>query len=92
MRFDDRVTGELASYAPRARKIHVELDPAEVNKNVKVDLAIIGDVREVLRLLADGVIRIPIQATYPLTAAGIADAHRASMTGHAAGKLVVMPR
>ena len=48
MRFDDRVTGNLGKYAPRARKIHVELDPAEINKNVKVDLAIIGDVREVL--------------------------------------------
>ncbi len=48
MRFDDRVTGKLAGYAARARKIHVELDPAEINKNVKVDLPIIGDVREVL--------------------------------------------
>lgn len=46
---------------------------------------------EVLRLLADGVLRIPIQATYPLTAAGVADAHRASLTGHAAAKLVVVP-
>ena len=48
MRFDDRVTGHVERYAPRAKKIHVELDPAEINKNVKVDLAIIGDVREVL--------------------------------------------
>ncbi len=57
MRFDDRVTGELASYALRARKIHVELDPAEINKNVKVDLPIVGDVREVLRLLTPKVSR-----------------------------------
>lgn len=54
MRFDDRVTGKLATYAPHARKIHVELDPAEVNKNVKVDLAIIGDLREVLLQLLPG--------------------------------------
>jgi len=46
---------------------------------------------EVLRLLADGTLRIPIERTFPLTAAGVADAHRASMTGHVAGKLVVMP-
>ncbi|MEM6961238.1 MAG: biosynthetic-type acetolactate synthase large subunit [Myxococcota bacterium] len=51
MRFDDRVTGNLNSYAKNAKKIHVELDPAEVNKNVKVDVAIIGDVRDVLTRL-----------------------------------------
>jgi acetolactate synthase I/II/III large subunit len=51
MRFDDRVTGNLKTYAPGAKKIHVELDPAEINKNVKVDLAIIGDVRHVLTQL-----------------------------------------
>jgi acetolactate synthase-1/2/3 large subunit len=48
MRFDDRVTGNLATYAKNAKKIHIELDPAEINKNVKVDVAIIGDLREVL--------------------------------------------
>jgi acetolactate synthase-1/2/3 large subunit len=48
MRFDDRVTGNLKTYAPHARKIHVEIDPAEVNKNVKVDVALVGDLREVL--------------------------------------------
>ena len=51
MRFDDRVTGNLANYARNAKKIHVELDPAEVNKNVRVDVPIIGDVKEALRLL-----------------------------------------
>src|SRR6267154_2050855 len=51
MRFDDRVTGRLATYAPRARKIHVEIDPAEINKNVKVDVALVGDLREVLQEL-----------------------------------------
>lgn len=48
MRFDDRVTGNLSTYAPGARKIHFEIDPSEVNKNVKVDLALIGDLRESL--------------------------------------------
>ena len=51
MRFDDRVTGSLATYAQNARKIHIEIDPSEINKNVKVDVALIGDLREVLNLL-----------------------------------------
>ena len=49
MRFDDRVTGNLKTYAPNAKKIHVEIDPAEINKNVKVDVALVGDLRAVLR-------------------------------------------
>ena len=52
MRFDDRVTGNLASYAPNAKKIHIEIDPSEINKNVRVDIALIGDLKEVLGLLA----------------------------------------
>ncbi len=48
MRFDDRVTGNLKTYTAKARKIHVELDPAEVGKNVRVDLPLIGDVGEIL--------------------------------------------
>ncbi|MEN9403327.1 MAG: Acetolactate synthase large subunit IlvB1 [Verrucomicrobiota bacterium] len=48
MRFDDRVTGNLKTYALNAKKIHVEIDPTEVNKNVPVDVALIGDLREVL--------------------------------------------
>jgi acetolactate synthase-1/2/3 large subunit len=45
MRFDDRVTGNLDTYAPRARKIHVDIDRAELNKNVRVDVAIAQDLR-----------------------------------------------
>jgi len=48
MRFDDRVTGTIPTFAPKAKKIHIEVDPAEVNKNVKVDVALIGDLRQVL--------------------------------------------
>ena len=51
MRFDDRVTGKLATYAPRAKKIHVEIDPSEVGKNVPVDVALVGDLRAVLEAL-----------------------------------------
>ncbi|MCB0019801.1 MAG: acetolactate synthase large subunit, partial [Anaerolineales bacterium] len=49
MRFDDRVTGNLRTYAPRARKIHIEIDPSEVHKNVRVDVPLIGDLRTVLQ-------------------------------------------
>jgi acetolactate synthase-1/2/3 large subunit len=51
MRFDDRVTGTLATYATKAKKIHIEVDPSEINKNVKVDVALVGDLREVLEQL-----------------------------------------
>ena len=43
MRFDDRVTGNVRTYAPNARKIHVDIDPAEFHKNVRVDVALAGD-------------------------------------------------
>ncbi|MCE1252976.1 MAG: thiamine pyrophosphate-dependent enzyme, partial [Anaerolineae bacterium] len=49
MRFDDRATGDSRTYASNARKIHFEIDPSEVDKNVKVDLALIGDLRESLK-------------------------------------------
>ncbi|MDF1560046.1 MAG: biosynthetic-type acetolactate synthase large subunit [Bacteroidales bacterium] len=51
MRFDDRVTGNLKKYAPEARIIHIEIDKAEINKNVRVDLEINNDAREVLTTL-----------------------------------------
>src|SRR5512142_125003 len=54
MRFDDRVTGNLKTYAPGAKKIHVEIDPSEINKNVKVDVPLVGDLKDVLdQLLPD---------------------------------------
>ena len=49
MRFDDRVTGSLNTYAKQAKIIHFEIDPAEVNKNVKVDVAVLGDVKNTLK-------------------------------------------
>lgn len=48
MRFDDRVTGNLRTYAPRAQKIHVEIDPSEIDKNVQVDVSLVGDLKTVL--------------------------------------------
>ena len=49
MRFDDRVTGNLKNYAPNARKVHIDIDPAEFNKNVVVDVTLAGDLSAVLR-------------------------------------------
>jgi acetolactate synthase-1/2/3 large subunit len=51
MRFDDRVTGRIATYAPYAKKIHIEMDPSEINKNVKVDVALVGDAKTALMAL-----------------------------------------
>ncbi len=51
MRFDDRVTGNLETYAKKSRKIHIDIDPSEINKNVKVDVGIAGDLRAVLQQL-----------------------------------------
>jgi len=51
MRFDDRVTGNLAQYSPHSKKIHIEIDPSEINKNVRADVALIGDLKGVLQLL-----------------------------------------
>ncbi len=53
MRFDDRVTGDLKTYAKQAKIIHLDIDPAEINKNVKVDIAVLGDAKESLSLLLE---------------------------------------
>jgi acetolactate synthase-1/2/3 large subunit len=52
-RFDDRVTGHIAKFAPNAKIIHLDIDPAEIGKNVRVDIPIVGDVKKVLRALLD---------------------------------------
>ncbi|MFH1003240.1 MAG: biosynthetic-type acetolactate synthase large subunit, partial [Chloroflexota bacterium] len=51
MRFDDRVTGKVSGFAPHARIIHIDIDPAEIGKNVRVDVPIVGDVKRVLGAL-----------------------------------------
>ncbi len=51
MRFDDRVTGSTSTYSLKSKKIHIEVDPAEINKNIKVDVALVGDLRQVLEQL-----------------------------------------
>jgi acetolactate synthase-1/2/3 large subunit len=53
MRFSDRVTGVVSTYAPQARIIHVDIDPAEIGKNVAVEVPIVGDLRSVLPALTE---------------------------------------
>src|SRR5438067_73576 len=55
MRFDDRVTGKLQTYAVHAKKIHAEIDPSEINKNVRVDVALPGDLHRTLEALLPAV-------------------------------------
>ena len=55
MRFDDRVTGKLALYAPHAKKIHIDIDPSELHKNVRADVAIAGDLKTVLQAWLPGI-------------------------------------
>jgi len=50
-RFDDRITGKIDEFSPKSKKIHIDIDPSSINKNVKVDLAIVGDVKLVLEKL-----------------------------------------
>ena len=55
VRFDDRVTGDVNSFAPKAKIIHIDIDPAEINKNVRVEVPLVGDVKNSLELLIKGV-------------------------------------
>ena len=48
-RFDDRITGKIDEFSPKSKKVHIDIDPSSINKNVKVDLAIVGDVTFVLK-------------------------------------------
>ena len=55
MRFDDRVTGDTNSYAKQAKIIHLDIDPAEIDKNIKVDIPVIGDCKESLAMLSKNI-------------------------------------
>ena len=48
-RFDDRITGKIDEFSPKSKKVHIDIDPSSINKIIKVDLAIVGDVNEVLK-------------------------------------------
>jgi len=59
-RFDDRITGKIDEFSPKSKKIHIDIDPSSINKNVNVDLAIVGDVKFVLKKLI-----LSIRKKYP---------------------------
>ena len=54
-RFDDRITGKIDEFSPESKKIHIDIDPSSINKNVNVDLAIVGDVKLVLKKLISSI-------------------------------------
>ncbi|MFQ6691218.1 acetolactate synthase 3 large subunit, partial [Bordetella pertussis] len=53
VRFDDRITGKLSEFCPHARKIHIDIDPASINKVVRVDVALVGDCLPLVQALRD---------------------------------------
>ena len=95
MRFDDRVTGNVRTYAPYARIVHVDIDPAEIGKNVAVEVPIVGDAGRVLaRAPADGRGRRPgrrAPTTSPSSPSGAASRRRSSGTARAPGATACCP-
>lgn len=61
VRFDDRVTGKLAEFAPNVRVIHIDIDPAEIGKNVPTKIPIVGDAKSVMRALTEEVKKLKLQ-------------------------------
>ncbi|MBI4164262.1 MAG: biosynthetic-type acetolactate synthase large subunit [Acidobacteria bacterium] len=64
-RFDDRVTGRLKDFSTLSKKIHIDVDPSEINKNVRIDVALVGDARQTLRALISAIQRQTDQAPAP---------------------------
>ncbi|MFN3870905.1 MAG: biosynthetic-type acetolactate synthase large subunit [Aquificaceae bacterium] len=64
-RFDDRVTGKIEEFAPQAKIIHIDIDPASISKNIVVDVPIVGDVKIVLRKLLEELKREALKMLYP---------------------------
>jgi acetolactate synthase-1/2/3 large subunit len=56
MRFDDRATGVVSHFAPKARIVHIDIDPAEIGKNVQVDVPIVGDIKNILKVLNEQIV------------------------------------
>ena len=62
-RFDDRVTGHLPTFAPKAKHIHIDIDPAEIGKNVRIDIPIVGDAKQTLK---DLIAKVTVEKGKPL--------------------------
>jgi acetolactate synthase-1/2/3 large subunit len=88
MRFDDRVTGDLKTYAPKSRKIHVDIDASEIDKNVRVDLGIVGNLKEVLHRIIPQVQPVESQAWLEVIKGWQEDRHSRDIYGRSGdGKL-----
>ena len=72
-RFDDRITGKLSEFAPRAKFIHIDVDPAEISKNVPAHIPIVGDAKHVLAQAAD---RVPRARRRPGAPGGVVEPDR----------------
>ena len=59
-RFDDRITGKIDEFSPGSKKIHIDIDPSSINKNIQIDLALIGDVKVVLEKLISTVVYLGV--------------------------------
>ena len=73
-RFDDRITGKLSEFAPRAKFIHIDIDPAEISKNVPAHIPIVGDAKNIVAAADRGV---PRARPRPRPAGRVVGAHRA---------------
>jgi acetolactate synthase-1/2/3 large subunit len=91
MRFDDRVTGNLKTYAPKSKKVHVEVDASEVGKNVPVDVAIINDLRVVLEALLPVVADKKHAPWFEEIADGQRDTHSRDIVHEAHGDKLLAP-
>ena len=54
-RFDDRITGKIDEFSPKSKKVHIDIDPSSINKIVKVDLSIVGDVSNVIQIYIENI-------------------------------------
>ena len=80
MRFSDRVTGNVSGYAPKARVIHIEIDPVEIGKSVRADLPLVGDARAVLGALLGREYSSPSRTDWWMMAREIATKERIQLT------------
>ena len=94
-RFDDRITGRLNAFSPNSKKIHIDIDPSSINKNVRVDIPIVGDVKRVLAEMVRGWRALPKKADKSQTAdwwASVQSWRAKNSFGFKPHKDVIMPQ
>ncbi len=94
-RFDDRITGRLNAFSPNSKKIHIDIDPSSINKNVRVDIPIVGDVKRVLAEMVRGWRALPKKVDKSQTAdwwTSVKSWQARNSFGFKASKDVIMPQ